>query len=499
MIGQADLEAPLVHQAAPSGQNDAQNGENAVLHAERGDNEGVDPEQAMIEVNGYGPFQMFALVVMAMMWGCGAMQMSSYVLFALPLNSADSKNTVTIHMDGMEIHLNGAPLAEECALQHKHPITIEGDDLIAHFGLICERGHLVPVLGSALFFGGAFGVLLFSWLSDKIGRGLTLRIILVGMVLSNVCAVFAQGIYMYIAAKAFVGLCGISGGAVVYAYFSEVSGGEVAKKGGTNGSNGGYAVGLLFLVGLGMWTQNWRTMEVVICAIGLIICIASFFLPESPRWLVTAGRGEDAREAFAVIARWNGTTAPTKIAVVQKQEKSAEDGCRCKVELFTGWSGTHLFFLGGLYLIMNVGYYGFSAASAELGSAYVSLAWVAISGTVAFYVVAECYQRYGKRITNVVCFTSAAFFSMLCIFCSDLPRQIFAGAGLFFVTMVFSGIYQYTNELFTTSMRGSANGVCGFIGKYLIFAFSIESNFYFFLQKASLFSKFWFPVESLWS
>jgi len=351
-----------------------------------------------------------------------------------------------------------------------------GDDLIAHFGLICDRGHLVPVLGSALFFGGAFGVLLFSWLSDKIGRGLTLRIILVGMVLSNVCAVFAQGIYMYIAAKAFVGLCGISGGSVVYAYFSEVSGGEVAKKCGTNGSNGGYAVGLLFLVGLGMWTQNWRTMEVVICAIGLIICIASFFLPESPRWLVTAGRGEDAREAFAVIARWNGTTAPHKIAVVQKQEKSEENaGCRCNVELFSGWSGTHLFFLGGLYLSMNVGYYGFSAASAELGSAFFSLAWVAISGIPAFYFVAECYERYGKRFTNVVCFGSAAIFSMLCIFLSDLPRQICAGLGLFFVTMVFSGIYQYTNDLFTTSMRGSANGVCGFIGKYD--KFRISNNF----------------------
>jgi len=121
MTGQADLEAPLVQQASP---NDAQNGRNVV---ERGDNEeGVDPEQAMIEVNGYGPFQIFALIVMAMMWGCGAMQMSSYVLFALPLNSADSKNTVTIHMDGMENVLNGAPLPEECAMQHKHPITIEG-------------------------------------------------------------------------------------------------------------------------------------------------------------------------------------------------------------------------------------------------------------------------------------------------------------------------------------------------------------------------------------
>ena len=139
---------------------------------------------------------------------------------------------------------------------------------------------------------------------------------------------------------------------------------------------------------------------------------------------------------------------------MQKREKSEEDaGCRCNVELFSGWSGTHLFFLGGLCLIMNVGYYGFSAASAAFGSAFFSLAWVAISGIPAFYFVAECYGRHGKRITNVVCFASAAVFSALCIFCSDLPRQIFAGLGLFFVTMVFSGIYQYTNDLFTTSIR----------------------------------------------
>ena len=55
------------------------------------------------------------------------------------------------------------------------------------------------------------------------------------------------------------------------------------------------------------------------CAIGVIICIASFFVPESPRWLATAGLAQDARDAFVVIARFNGSTAPKKMGGPERQ------------------------------------------------------------------------------------------------------------------------------------------------------------------------------------
>ena len=37
----------------------------------------------------------------------------------------------------------------------------------------------------------------------------------------------------------------------------------------------------------------------------IISIILMFWVPESPRWLVSAGKLDEAREAFEVVAKWN--------------------------------------------------------------------------------------------------------------------------------------------------------------------------------------------------
>ena len=55
------------------------------------------------------------------------------------------------------------------------------------------------------------------------------------------------------------------------------------------------------------WKMNtpWIWFTLVGFVWNIISVIGMIWMPESPRYLVGAGRLEEAREAFQTIARWN--------------------------------------------------------------------------------------------------------------------------------------------------------------------------------------------------
>jgi sugar porter (SP) family MFS transporter len=65
---------------------------------------------------------------------------------------------------------------------------------------------------------------------------------------------------------------------------------------------------------------GWRWMFTAVAAPALVFLIATLFVPESPRWLCSAGRG---REAFAILERIGGAHyATTEIAGIESAKHS---------------------------------------------------------------------------------------------------------------------------------------------------------------------------------
>ena len=91
--------------------------------------------------------------------------------------------------------------------------------------------------------------------------------------------------------------------------------------------NTGYFGGAIPAAGIGLATSSmssdwaWRIPILIQAIPAIIVMIAVWFLPESPRWLYLHGREQ---EAFAILARYHGN-GDVNNAIVQLQIKEFKD------------------------------------------------------------------------------------------------------------------------------------------------------------------------------
>jgi len=209
---------------------------------------------------------------------------------------------VTWILDGLEVTFKGAVSG---VLQ-----------LPGTLGFSAEQ---IGLLGSGYLGGAVLGALFFGRLTDRYGRKrlffITLAVYLAGVGASA----FAWDFWSFFAFR-FVTGCGIGGEyAAINSAIDELI---PARHRGRVGLmiNGSFWLGAalgsgatvllldpaLFAVDLG-----WRLGFGIGAALGLLILACRRFIPESPRWLLTHGRAEEAERIVAGIERGIGGTLPT--------------------------------------------------------------------------------------------------------------------------------------------------------------------------------------------
>ena len=76
-----------------------------------------------------------------------------------------------------------------------------------------------------------------------------------------------------------------------------------------------WSLGNCALPFFGWAIAKWKWIKVVCTAPMIFMYFTYFITPESPRWLVTQGRMEDAKEVMIKIAKTNKTEVPKDIEV----------------------------------------------------------------------------------------------------------------------------------------------------------------------------------------
>ena len=199
---------------------------------------------------------------------------------------------VTWILDGLEVTIVGAI----------GPVLQSRDTL----GLSATQ---VGTTASAYVVGAVIGALLFGWLTDRLGRRfvfyVTLAVYLVGVLLSALSWSFAS----FAVFRAITGL-GIGGEyAAINSAIDELIPARLRGRidliiNGSFwvGAAAGSGASLMFLdPNLLAPDVGWRLGFAVGGVLGLGILLMRRYVPESPRWLVTHGRGERAEATVADI------------------------------------------------------------------------------------------------------------------------------------------------------------------------------------------------------
>jgi len=333
----------------------------------------------------------------------------------------------------------------------------------------------IGVLISSSFVGQIVGALFFGWLAERIGRLRCAKItIAVYSLMSLLCAT-AWNIPSLLVFRTIQGI-GLGGEVpVAAAYVNEIS----RAKG-----RGRFfliyqfifPIGLVGASLLGFWLVplfGWRTMFLIggLPAILVLVLFVGNILPESPRWLVSKGRFDEAEEIVGQMesaGRPGGavippTPEPLPITPVARRETSW-------LELFRGiyrlrtiivwfiWITTYFVTYGVNTWLPTIfrTYYKYRVADALRIGVIINIA-----GLAGAFLCAMLVDHLGRRAWFILSYAlGAAPLIAIWIRGSGNPREVVVLVAISFTFISGNSmlIYLYTTEIYPTRLRSLGTG-----------------------------------------
>lgn len=341
---------------------------------------------------------------------------------------------------------------------------------------------------ASLMVGAAFGAVFGGRIADAWGRRRTILLLAVIFVIGTLACVLAPGAAFLISARFVLGIAVGGASATVPVYLGEMAPSE--KRGSFVTRNelmivaGQLAAFVINAVIFNLWghvDSIWRWMLLVALAPAIALLVGMLFQPESPRWLISKGRSDEALEVLRQVR--SPERAEAEVAEVthlaQEDAKQATGGLS---DLGTRWVlrlvfiGVGLGFFQQLTGINSVMYYGTQLlTSAGLDSG------VAIIGNIANGVFSLAGISLGmfllNRLPRRVMFLTgyaliAVFHTLIALTAVIVP----AGPGQAWTVLAFLVLFVFSmqgtvgpltwlmlSEIFPMKIRSFAMGICVFV------------------------------------
>jgi putative MFS transporter len=246
-------------------------------------------------------------------------------------------------------------------------------------------------------------------------------------------------------------------------------------------------------------TLGWRWALFLTAPFALIGGIMRSVLPESPRWLIRAGRPSDAEAVLVRIeAEVSKSCGPLLAPAIPGQAREELSAKRARPgELLGAAYRTVTLMLWAAWFAEYGVLYTYqiflpTILSAEGQSIVKSFGYsvVIYSSVIPGYILGGYVVEWlDRRYTILLAFVSITTFGTL-FGHSRSPAQImtFAGLTVFFLSLGSTAIYTYTPELYPTEIRATAMGIASAWGRVgAVTMLLVFGHFFAYLGKSLLF------------
>ncbi|KQT85494.1 MFS transporter [Aurantimonas sp. Leaf443] len=343
-------------------------------------------------------------------------------------------------------------------------IGFTAPSIAASFGLTVPQAIQT---GTALFLGMLVGAFVFGRLADRFGR----RPILVATVLLDavfgLASAFAPDFAWLLALRFLTGL-GVGGTLPVdYAMMAEFLPAERRGR-WLVFLEGFWAVGtaMVALFSLAVTSygaaEPWRILFVLTALPALVGLVLRFFIPESPLFLLRAGRAKEAVEILNRIATVNG-----RAAGVERLEPLPPTE---KPRLFAGPYRRRTILILLVWLLVSVSYYGVfvwlpgqhAAAGLSFVRGQLFLVLVALAQIPGYALAAYGVERWGRLPTLIGFLLLSAVGCFAYALGTDPVLVALAMLAMSFALLgTWGALYALTPELYPTRLRGTGMGTAG--------------------------------------
>ncbi|XP_059089310.1 organic cation transporter protein-like [Tigriopus californicus] len=321
-------------------------------------------------------------------------------------------------------------------------------------------------LGMSYMFGQLIGSLLGGLAGDYLGRLVCFEIGLILTVIFNACVPLANGFWVYFVLRLLSSVATKACYICSYTLLVEISGSQIGLVGILIMLPG--PIGQIFLSALAYAVQDWKAIHYWNSAFFVLAIPAYFWVPESPRWLLSKGRVERTKKTFLRGARMNGKILKEEdlYTLAHTADKVENLGCLSLFGTFT--LVKHTLIIYWTWIVCSMVFYGLSLNAVNLaGNIYLNFGLSAFMEIPSYIASVLFVDRLGRKTLLSISLLLAGI-SCTCAGFIDVPWLIttLTLLGKFGSSAAFAIVYLYTAELYPTAMRNSAIGTSSMMARF---------------------------------
>ena len=335
-------------------------------------------------------------------------------------------------------------------------------------------GAEVAAIGSATIFGMFIGTAGQGQFSDRFGRRFIYQFNLLLFGVFTILGAFAPNVTLLIVCRFIAGVGLGAEQPLAFAYAGEYSPkairGRILAIVHFIGGACVWPIGTLLVLSLSGLLDTpdhiWRGVWLIIGIGALVVWVFRFTLPESPRYLATHGRGQ---EALDVLGRL-GIAGPTEPLTTDAASNTKSDPFGVVFRLFptrviagmicfTAFFGVAIGLGAWLPNMMNAK--GFSVTKSLQYTLAMNFA-VPCASIFMMYAL----DKYGRKITSVCAFVGAGIMAIVFSNAGTPMQLMIAGfIMVFFVQVAGNSMQIFASEVFPTNARASGFGWAAGVGR----------------------------------
>ncbi|CAJ1063491.1 solute carrier family 22 member 4-like isoform X1 [Xyrichtys novacula] len=355
---------------------------------------------------------------------------------------------------------------ESCLDGWEYDRSVYTTTITSEWDLVCGDRWMNPLTSSIFFCGVLAGSIISGQLSDRYGRKIVLFATIALQTLATLVQVFSQSWVMFCAIYFVVGFGSISKYVAAFVLGAEILGPRVRTIYSTAGVSLFFGAGYMLLPLFAFFIRDWR-MLLLGLALPSVLCVPFWwYIPESPRWLLSQGRVEEAEAIIRNAAKRNKIQPPSVIfsplqIELQSEQRKAHNICDLLRSPNIRWISVTLWLV---WNSVTIGYFALSLNTANLhGNAYFNCFLSALvempAYTLSWIMFRWCSRRWSLSSTLLM---GGVFLLLIQLVPAN---HIFVAItlemmGKFAVTTAFAIVYAYTAELYPTVLRNTAVGTC---------------------------------------
>ncbi|CAB1316752.1 unnamed protein product [Coregonus sp. 'balchen'] len=419
----------------------------------------------------YNISEMWRNVTIPMETISGSSQLSS--CSRLKLETVRNYSSLNI-IPNVDVNVSDIEL-ESCLDGWKYSKEVYQSTFVTEWDVVCDNAYKVPLTTSIHYFGALVGTFISGQMSDRFGRKPALFTMMIIQSVATFAQIFSPNWEAFSIFFFFAGAGSISNYVIAYVLGTEILSPGARVVFSALGVFLSSAIGYMFMPAVAYFIREWRWLLVPMAGSG-IIYLPLWFIPESPRWLLSQGRVQEAEAILRDAARRNRVTAPEVIFTPSEVEDSLamKDKKHNILDVMRSCNMLSIIILCSLlWIIITCGYFALLLNTSNLnGNPYINC-FLSGAAEVPAYFIALLLLRYCSRrfCQSSTLFLGGAVILFINMVPTDLPgvAVFLEMVGKFGITAAFCVVYAVTSELFPTVVRNMAMGTLAILGGLFCF------------------------------